>query len=975
MIPFDSLFSPRARLRTLVSAFAFGALSACGGKSGADTNDCAVTTPTPCGGTAALQGELSVVPVSAQLNVGQTVTLVTTVTTAGSGVSVSYAYATDNAAVSTVSASGVIAAVSAGLANVTVTATGSGTGFTSKVLSRSIAVQVVQLPNALTEFSVSAAASTVTAGQVVQLTPLAKAAGTSVAVTVTYESSNTAVATVSATGAVTGVTASATPVTITATARGSGAGFSTNTLSAVATITVIPQANALASFAVTPPLIVLRVGETRQLPVNAVTSAPSVNVSYAISNQTAPAVASINGSLLITAVAPGTSTVTVTATGSGSGYVTNQISVPVTIEVAPLVPAVTAFSIAPLTSNLALGGTVTLIPTVTQEPGANVILTYASSNTAVATVNASGVVAAVTPGSATIFATAAGSGLGFSAAALTATASVAVARPPEALSDASYTTPTACILLGQTFNLNPVAVKASSAVSVAFGYVSSNTTVATVSASGIVTAVASGATAITATATGTGSGYSTTVIPKTIAVAVCSPTDAITAVTLNPASNSVAAGGSVTLRLNSTGPAVNPILDATFSSSNSAIATVNASGVVNAIAPGTATISASVTGSAPGYVARTLPASTTVQVTAPQWASVAAGERHTCALTVAGKAYCWGSNSSNQLGDGTSTDRVNPTPVSTALTFSALTAGALHTCGLSAGAIYCWGSSIYGQVGDGATIVRSRPTAITSSSLIFSAVDAGAYHTCGLTTTGAAYCWGYNGVFQLGDLTTVNRTTPVRVGSSLFSFSQISVGDYHACGVTTSGPLWCWGDNSQYQLGNLGDAAHISPVATYRLGPLVYTDVFAGSLNACMRTDHGFVYCWGPGNLGQLGTTGQFSIDHPSVPVYGGFNFTSVAIGSTHMCGRLASGVTYCWGNNANGALGLGASGDVSRPTAVRGPAFAQIAAGGAHTCGVADAAIYCWGLGTSGQIGNGLKITQGLPQLVTFSTLAPIRQ
>ena len=126
---------------------------------------------------------------------------------------------------------------------------------------------------------------------------------------------------------------------------------------------------------------------------------------------------------------------------------------------------------------------------------------------------------------------------------------------------------------------------------------------------------------------------------------------------------------------------------------------------------------------------------------------------HTCGLTSAGAAYCWGWNNFGQLGTGSHTNSTTPVPVAGGLTFSTLAAGSAHTCGLtSAGPAYCWGDDNYGQLGNGATPVNegiSTPVAVAGG-LTFSALAAGSVHTCGVTSAGAAYCWGWDGFGQLG---------------------------------------------------------------------------------------------------------------------------------------------------------------------------------------------------------------------------------
>jgi alpha-tubulin suppressor-like RCC1 family protein len=144
---------------------------------------------------------------------------------------------------------------------------------------------------------------------------------------------------------------------------------------------------------------------------------------------------------------------------------------------------------------------------------------------------------------------------------------------------------------------------------------------------------------------------------------------------------------------------------------------------------------------------------------------VNAGGGHTCGVTTSDVAYCWGWNLLGQLGDGTTADGTTPGLVSGGLTFAAVSAGTGigHTCGVTtSGVAYCWGYNVYGQLGDGTTADRTTPV-LVSGGLTFAAVDAGVQRTCGVTTSGVAYCWGRNLHGALGDGTQIDRLVPVPV--------------------------------------------------------------------------------------------------------------------------------------------------------------------------------------------------------------------
>jgi len=94
-----------------------------------------------------------------------------------------------------------------------------------------------------------------------------------------------------------------------------------------------------------------------------------------------------------------------------------------------------------------------------------------------------------------------------------------------------------------------------------------------------------------------------------------------------------------------------------------------------------------------------------------------------------------------------------------------ISAGGLHTCGvMAAGAAYCWGWGGLGQLGNGSTTFHDTPVAV-SGGLTFASIAAGRTFTCGVTTSGAAYCWGVGGNGQLGNGSTAGQTTPVAVST------------------------------------------------------------------------------------------------------------------------------------------------------------------------------------------------------------------
>ena len=351
-------------------------------------------------------------------------------------------------------------------------------------------------------------------------------------------------------------------------------------------------------------------------------------------------------------------------------------------------------------------------------------------------------------------------------------------------------------------------------------------------------------------------------------------------------------------------------------------------------------------------------------------ASITAGRNHTCALLSTGAVKCWGSNSNGQLGDGSTTDRHTPTPVTGLPSgVTAITTGRNHTCALRAtGAVECWGYNFEGRLGDGSTTDRHTPTPVTGLSSDVTAITAGTRHTCALLGTGAVTCWGDNNVGQLGNGTTTDQLTPTAVTGLSSDVTAITAGTEHTCALLATGALTCWGNNASGQLGDNSTTDQLTPTPVNGLSSDV-TAISAGHHHTCALLATGAVHCWGYNAYGQLGdnTTANRLTPTPVTGLSSGV--TAITAETFHTCALLATGAVECWGYNGYGQLGDNTTTNRLTPTPVTGlsSGVTAITAGRWHTCALlATGALKCWGDNTYGHLGDNTTTHRKTPTAVS---------
>ena len=403
--------------------------------------------------------------------------------------------------------------------------------------------------------------------------------------------------------------------------------------------------------------------------------------------------------------------------------------------------------------------------------------------------------------------------------------------------------------------------------------------------------------------------------------------------------------------------------------------------------------------------------------------SISAGGMSACAIASDNNAYCWGQNSSGQLGNNSTSSSLVPVAVTTSGVLSGKTIKSISAGGMSACAIasdnnaYCWGQNSSGQLGNNSTSDSLVPVAVSTSGVLSGkavfAISEGADFTCALASDNRADCWGHNDSGQLGNNTTTDSLVPIRVlfdytfnaqnyrlyanadsatpGSPLAAINtsstlatsgqafrlrtgikidprigQISVGTRYSCGLS-DGKTYCWGDGGSGRLGNNSTADSLVPVGLTTSGVLadkIITSFSAAGPSTCAIASDNQAYCWGYGGEGQLGNnaTANSSV---AVAVYtsgvlAGKTVFSLSTGHGHTCTIASDNQAYCWGYNASGQLGNNSTAQSTVPVAVNtagvlsGKTLLSLSSGRDHTCVIAsDNQAYCWGDGGSGRLGR----------------------
>jgi alpha-tubulin suppressor-like RCC1 family protein len=391
-----------------------------------------------------------------------------------------------------------------------------------------------------------------------------------------------------------------------------------------------------------------------------------------------------------------------------------------------------------------------------------------------------------------------------------------------------------------------------------------------------------------------------------------------------------------------------------------------------------------------------------------RWAKVSTHGSGTCAITLIGELWCWGAGYDGQLGIAGGFHLQEVVQVGTSSSWTSVSTGQSHSCGLQGDALWCWGSNNYGQLVNQQPFVRVPPYQLSTG---WNQVVTSDAHTCAIRSDGQLLCWGQGENSVLGTGATVNENVPQLVTAGINNWRTVATNVLTTCAIQTDDTLWCWGANSTGQVGDGTQAVRSSPVQIDATRKWKSVDVAV--YHTCAIDSAGAPYCWGLDEVGEAGGTSTFV----PLPVTGAPPLETIDIGIDHSCGRTAAGQMFCWGSSEVGQLGStiattvpaliatatafsanddqtcfidqdrlhcsgrNGMGQVIPPAAEVPSAtrmdtrtdWAKIAASNRHTCGLTTSgAAYCWGL-NAGELGTGTKRDQQVPTNInaTYTELA----
>jgi alpha-tubulin suppressor-like RCC1 family protein len=327
-----------------------------------------------------------------------------------------------------------------------------------------------------------------------------------------------------------------------------------------------------------------------------------------------------------------------------------------------------------------------------------------------------------------------------------------------------------------------------------------------------------------------------------------------------------------------------------------------------------------------------------------------------------GTLWAWGANNYGQLGDGTTVSKNSPVQIASdkdwASIFTAAYQHGSYSLALKTdGTLWGWGANDYGQIGDGTTVNKNSPVQIgTGKDWVFVAVKC--THSLALKSDKTLWGWGLS---QLGDGTTLNKHSPVQIGADK-DWVSIAVGYAHSLALKSNGTLWAWGSNTFCQLGDGTTEEKHSPK---QIGTDTnWVAIAAGYRHTLALKSDGTLWSWGANNNAQLG---DGTTENKNTPIQIGTdkNWSSaVTFLFNHTLALKTDGTVWGWGRNQSGQLGDGTSVDKKSPVQIGADKdWVSIAVGNSHSVALkSNGTLWAWGANNDNQLGDGTTVNKSTP-------------
>jgi alpha-tubulin suppressor-like RCC1 family protein len=321
------------------------------------------------------------------------------------------------------------------------------------------------------------------------------------------------------------------------------------------------------------------------------------------------------------------------------------------------------------------------------------------------------------------------------------------------------------------------------------------------------------------------------------------------------------------------------------------------------------------------------------------WRQVVAGGYQSAAIKTDGTLWLWGANGSGSLGDNTTIYRSSPVQtVAGGTNWKRVAMGGCTAAIKTDGTLWLWGAGYYGRLGNNATTSRSSPVQTVAGGTNWKQVSCGYDTTAAIKTDGTLWLWGSNYWGNLGDNTLTHKSSPVQTVSAGTNWKQVDVGHDFVAAIKTDGTLWTWGNNSYGELGDNTTVDKSSPVQTVAGGTNWKQGAAASSHTAAIKTD-GTLWTWGINFSGQLGDNTVAQRSSPVQTVAGGTNWKQVTVAIDNSGAIKTDGTLWIWGKGFPGQLGDNTTVNKSSPvqTVAGGTNWKQMSVGTLHTTAIKD--------------------------------------